>query len=61
MLKTALQTRPQGRKNLKTYPLGHVEDYFSPRTQLRAFFSILLDVEAEVDDIAFLDHVFLAL
>jgi|GEM_PF-1164773 len=44
----------------EAYPLGYVEDFDELRTKLGGFFSSLLDVEAEVDDIRFFDDVIFA-
>ena len=46
-----------GESKPEAYPLGYVEDFDEPRTKLGAFFSSRLDVEAEIDDIRFLDHI----
>ena len=44
----------------EAYPLGYVEDFDELRTKLEAFFSGLLDVEAEVDNIRFFNDVVFA-
>ena len=44
----------------EAYPLGYVEDFDELRTKLGAFFSSLLDVEAEVHNVGFFDHVVFA-
>ena len=49
-----------GELKLEAYPLGYVEDFDELRTKLGGFFSSLLDVEAEVDDIGFFDDVIFA-
>jgi len=49
-----------GESKPEAYPLGYVEDFDELRTKLGAFFSSLLDVEAEIDYIRFLDDVILA-
>jgi hypothetical protein len=41
----------------ESYPLRYVEDFDELRTKLGAFFSSLLHVEAEVDNIRFFNNV----
>ena len=55
-----LSSKALGESKPEAYPQGYVEDYGEPRTKLGDFFSSLLDVEPEVDDIRFFDDVILA-
>ena len=43
----------------EAYPLGYVEDFDELRTKLGAFFSSLLDVEAEIHNVGFFNDVIL--
>ena len=60
-LVTGCSKRPSneaaGELKPEAYPLGYVEDFDELRTKLGAFFSSLLHVEAEVDNIRFFNHV----
>jgi hypothetical protein len=38
-------SKARGEKEPEAYPLGYVEDFFEPRTQLKDIFTILLAEE----------------
>ena len=59
LLKKTIQ-QAAGESKPKAYSQGDVKDFGEPRTKLEDFFSSLLDVEPEVDDIRFFDDVILA-